>query len=164
MQSYAKYLYLYQRTTLKGCLKSSNSPLLTLHTSLKGLRLRGRALILCSFTRPTPNLPSTRQLLLTTNQPHSHLLFTAASSTAITAAQGHWCQTKGRDSSWRAVQESLLPFITALKCVRVLQATIAPSHVPLTDIKGISRNTMIQKQGMKTQEAMVWVAILLNPD
>lgn len=40
----------------------------------------------------------------------------------------------------------------------------APSHVPVTDVKAVSRNIMIQKQGMKTQDIMVWVAILPNPD
>lgn len=62
------------------------------------------------------------------------------------------------------VQESLLPFITALKRLKVLKATLVPSHVPFTDVKAVSRNIMMQKQEMKTQEVTIWVAILPNPD
>lgn len=161
-----------QRTTLKGCLVTSNSPLRTLHTSLKGLRFRGRALVLCSFTGSSRNPPSTWNLLITTNQPHSQLLFTAASSTAIVAAQSHWRQTKGRDSSWRAVQESLLPFITALKCLRVLKATLAPSHFPLTDVKAIkqehhdteTRNEDTGGNGLGGYSLKSWLSILQHTE
>lgn len=141
----------------------------TLHTSPKSLKLRGRILGLCSFTWPTPNPPQAQQLLIKTNEPHTLLLFTTVSSTAIISAQEataqiNCYQTQGWDSSQRAGQESYLPFITTLKCLRVLKAALTPSYVPLTDVKATSRNTVIQNQEMKAQEVMVQVSILPNPD